>query len=304
MEKELMVNDKKYRMLCLLGKENDAFYPFINKIEAVENDYERLKSIGIRLPEMLDSDINLEPILKEYFEGDTIFNLVLEDGMLPENMSLRFALSDQVVFKDFNYLLNNCGIEACFLLTRLFNTNKGVLKHSVRVGQLMKHLIKEFDELSEHVNDLILASILHDIGKIKIPDSILSKPSALSSDEWKIMKEHSNTGGRMVERMLDNIIISESVKYHHEKWDGTGYPFELTGNEIPLHVRLLSICDSIDAMLTDRPYKKKMSYQNCFHELKRNAGTQFDPILIDIVIPKLSEYFASITMKEYDFNLD
>ena len=134
------------------------------------------------------------------------------------------------------------------------------------------------------LDELVLLAALHDIGKIAVPDHILKKPGPLSSEEWIIMKGHSEIGYRIALAAPELASISELILTHHERWDGAGYPKGLKGKEIPLLSRILSIIDAFDAMTNNRPYRKGTTKEKAFAELNRNAGTQFDPGLVKIFI--------------------
>jgi len=130
---------------------------------------------------------------------------------------------------------------------------------------------------------LLYASPMHDIGKIGIPDKILLKPGKLTSDEWKIMKQHAVFGGQILEDSdSDFISLGKTIALtHHEKWDGSGYPKGLTGKEIPLEGRITALADVFDALTSKRPYKKAFSEDKAFQIIEEGRGTHFDPELVD-----------------------
>jgi HD-GYP domain-containing protein (c-di-GMP phosphodiesterase class II) len=134
------------------------------------------------------------------------------------------------------------------------------------------------------MNKLKLFSMLHDIGKIGIDDRILKKPGPLTEDEWKIMRTHPQIGYRIAMASSEFKEIAPYIVAHHERWDGKGYPRGLRGEEIPLLARILAVADAYDAMTTKRVYKDAGRKEVAFEELKRNAGTQFDPKIINIFL--------------------
>jgi len=153
--------------------------------------------------------------------------------------------------------------------------------HSKRVGVYAMQIgeVLGFDE--EMLRTLSDAGLLHDIGKIGIKDEILMKPSSLTPDEWKIMQQHPLIGEAIVKpvRSLSKVVVL--VRHHHERYDGAGYPEGLKGDDIPMGARILAVADSYDSMITDRPYRKRFSLEETKAELRRNAGTQFDPTVVD-----------------------
>ena len=132
------------------------------------------------------------------------------------------------------------------------------------------------------------ASSLHDIGKIRIPEEILNKPGRLTDEEFKIMKTHSELGAAIIKDMdfpQDHPLVHtawEICRWHHERWDGNGYPLKLKGESIPLVARIVAIADAYDIMTTDTVYKKARTKEEAIGELKINAGHQFDPKIVEV----------------------
>ena len=153
--------------------------------------------------------------------------------------------------------------------------------------QLMKN--NHYSEIlnPRYVRFLKRAAPMHDIGKIVVPDAILKKPGFLTDDEFTQMKRHASEGGRIVHEIMDGYedpeyidITANIAKYHHEKWDGTGYPDNLKGSEIPLCARIVSLADAFDALVTTRCYKKTVSVDEAFRVIDNESGKQFDPELV------------------------
>lgn len=134
---------------------------------------------------------------------------------------------------------------------------------------------------------LALLAVLHDIGKIAIPHAILIKPGKLTDAEWEIMKTHTEKGYRIANASKELKPIGEYILHHHERWDGGGYPGGLAGEEIPLLSRIITVVDSHDVMVHDRPYHKAMSGKDAEAELRRCSGTQFDPNLVEVFLEVL-----------------
>ena len=134
---------------------------------------------------------------------------------------------------------------------------------------------------SEGVRVVKYASMLHDIGKIGIPDSILNKPGGLAPEEWRAMRRHPEIGADIVGRIAGFENVVEAVLAHHERHDGRGYPTGLSGDEVPVAARLISAIDAYDAMTNDRPYRKAMTHEEALAELEHGSGTQFDPAVVE-----------------------
>jgi diguanylate cyclase (GGDEF)-like protein/PAS domain S-box-containing protein len=151
-------------------------------------------------------------------------------------------------------------------------------------GERLQNLIQSFAGIiglpENNLADLRLFAQFHDIGKVGIPDSILFKPGCLTGEEWIVMRRHCEIGYRIAMSAPDLAPIADWILKHQEWWNGNGYPSGLKGEDIPLECRMLSIIDAYDAMTSDRPYRKAMSREAAFAELKRYAGSQFDPILV------------------------
>lgn len=153
--------------------------------------------------------------------------------------------------------------------------------HSLRVAQYAIMIAEELGWDRDEVEKLYYIALLHDIGKVGVHDTILKKTSKLSESEYQIMKTHTSIGATILREMtfLDNVDVG--ALYHHEKYDGTGYPFGLKGEEIPMTARILCLADSFDAMNTARVYRDKCDESYIMEEIRKGRGTQFDPDVVD-----------------------
>lgn len=157
----------------------------------------------------------------------------------------------------------------------------------------------------KYVDYLCKAAPMHDIGKITVSDVILQKPDALDNDEYQLMKQHAARGGELIRDNMSSIVDKEFVDiagdvaaYHHEKWDGTGYPAGLKGDEIPLSARIMAVADVFDALVAKRQYKEGMSMEKAFEIMESERGIRFEPVLLDVFIEAKDELKA--LMENYE----
>lgn len=168
--------------------------------------------------------------------------------------------------------------------------------HSRRAACHTQVLARRFVTSSERLRQIYWGSLLHDIGKIGVPDSILLKHSQLDAEEWALMRPHPALGHRIVANLPDFGEAAEIVLCHEERHDGRGYPQGLKGEEIPLGARLFAVIDTLDAMTSDRPYRKAMSFDEAKQEILRMRGSQFHPEAVEAFVleePTLREMVAA-----------
>jgi diguanylate cyclase (GGDEF)-like protein len=161
--------------------------------------------------------------------------------------------------------------------------------HSRNVADIAQAIGKEIGLAGKELTDLYAVSLLHDIGKLGVPDAILTKPGKLTEEEWEIIKRHSAEGERIVSYVKDLSPLVHMIRHHHEWYDGSGYPDGLKGGAIPLGARIISVADAYDTMTGKRPYKGPISHEEAAEELRRCSGTQFDPELVDAFCRSMNE---------------
>ncbi len=153
---------------------------------------------------------------------------------------------------------------------------------SALIASIVVSLARQLQLSDAEIDRLRVAALLHDVGKIAVPEEILEKPSALTSAEWRTVVQHPRIGQVILEQAAALKDAVPIILHHHERYAGHGYPFGLRANEIPLGARIVAIADAYDAMTNDRPYKRAISHDQAIAELRRHSGTQFDPELVDL----------------------
>jgi len=163
------------------------------------------------------------------------------------------------------------------LIRALEEKTRDTTAHSDRMGELARQLAARLGVVGSDLDDMKLLATLHDIGKIGVPDQILNKPSSLSPEEWEIMKKHSEIGYRIASATVELAHVAEGILHHHERWDGTGYPYGLAGEEIPWSARILAVVDAYDAMTNHRAYRGALTHLEALKLIELGSGKQFAP---------------------------
>lgn len=171
-----------------------------------------------------------------------------------------------------------------------------VHNHSLQVGEYATAIATRLGLSPARIEHTRQAAYLHDIGKIGIAEGILHKPDRLTDDEYEIVKQHVSIGAGVLEISQSLRHLAPLIKFHHERWDGNGYPIGLKGEEIPVESRILAICDSVEAMASDRPYHKAMSLDAIVTEIQRCSGSQFDPTIVEVFCEILEEHGANLVI--------
>jgi PAS domain S-box-containing protein/diguanylate cyclase (GGDEF)-like protein/putative nucleotidyltransferase with HDIG domain len=170
------------------------------------------------------------------------------------------------------------------IMNSLYEKNSREMEHSKRVSYWCEKIAQRMNLDSHIVSKLRIAGLMHDIGKIGIPDSILDKPDRLTEEEFNLIRKHSEVGYRILSAANEFSEIADYILAHHERWDGMGYPKGLKGNDIPIYARIISVADSFDAMTSDRAYRKAMSINQAKQEITKFSNIQFDPSVVKIFL--------------------
>lgn len=170
---------------------------------------------------------------------------------------------------------------ACSLISLIDLRDRYTGGHSARVANYVRATAVQMGLPENETENIVLAASLHDIGKIGVPDHVLLKPCKLTEDEFDWIRKHPEWGWLAVRNVDGFHYASLLLLHHHERLDGNGYPGRLKGSEIPLGSRLITVADSYDALTTDRPYRKARTPQEAIQELRRCAGAQFDPAVVN-----------------------
>jgi diguanylate cyclase (GGDEF)-like protein len=236
---------------------------------------------------------------------------ILSSASMPLNISMGFAVKknsrskihsivkeSEDMMNEYKLLENDSARHSIILSLKnaLEERDYETEEHAMRIANLSMSLGKKLNLKYNELNELRLVAILHDIGKISISDTIILKPGKLTPEEWEIIKKHPEAGYRLAKSSRDLEQIANGILYHHERWDGSGYPKGLKGKKIPVFSRIVSIADAFDAMTNDRPYRKAMSIEEAIEEIRREAGSQFDP--------SLAKEFIEVLLSESDIEVE
>lgn len=184
-------------------------------------------------------------------------------------------------------LMDNRSTRSSFLTSleqTLWTRSHETKEHCQRLQNMVQKIGQLLNLPESELDSLRLLAALHDIGKIAIPNSVLDKPGKLTPEEWELVKKHPETGYRIALSSPEMAPIAEAILHHHERWDGTGYPLGIKGEDIPLISRIVAIADTYDVMINGRPYQKAVSQETVYEEIRRCAGSQFDPEIVNRIL--------------------
>jgi two-component system, cell cycle response regulator len=216
----------------------------------------------------------------EGFEVTTSYGAVSAPGEV-NSPTLALQIADRRMYAHKGDRRMSAGRQSRDVLLRTLSERQPDLHLHLRgTADLVIAVGRELGMASDELDDVARAAELHDVGKIAIPDAILEKPGPLDETEWAFMRRHTIIGERILMAAPSLRTVAPLVRSSHERWDGSGYPDGLAGQEIPLGSRVVAVCDAFDAMTTNRPYRQRLGEPAALAELRRCSGTQFDPAVV------------------------
>ena len=235
---------------------------------------------------MVDGALGAVGLAVAFAATDSLYGVVLA---LPLVGLLSVFARERRVRLDHELELRDAYRGTAFLLGDVVEADDGYTgEHSRDVVQLTLAVVDELGLDERHRRDAEFAALLHDVGKIRIPNEIINKPGKLTAEEWELMKGHTIEGERLLHRVGGLLgEIGKIVRSCHERHDGTGYPDGLAGDDIPIVARVVAACDAYNAMTTDRSYRSALTRDEAVAELRRGAGTQFDPQVVEALVARV-----------------
>lgn len=310
MERDLRKSERKFRSYVqnapvgVYVVSEDGNYLEVNKAAADMTGYSEEELLEMKITdlhpsealgeareafeELLDEgemEVELPYLTKDGAKGYMVINAV----KISEDRYLGFTL-DVTNRKEAERKLEQATLGTLQALNRTIEAKDEYTgEHIDRVQNLSVKVGQELGLFKERLEQIRYASILHDIGKIGVPDSILGKPGELTNEEWKEMEKHPKIGERIVSQVDQLTRAAEIIGQHQEHYNGSGYPDGLEGDEITLEARIVSVADAWDAMRTNRPYRNALPKEEAIKELEENKGTQFDPKIVDVLLAILRQ---------------
>ncbi|MDW8107555.1 MAG: response regulator [Armatimonadota bacterium] len=264
---------------------SDIFMPGMNGFDLLQQIRERAPGIPVIL---ITGYGNIEMAREALKQGASDFitkpyNVHEIPIIIERNLMRHSLLTDQARrYEDAMQKSYRATLDA--LLAALNIRDTETEGHSERVAAYTMAMANRLNLSEDELHAIELGALLHDIGKIGVPDSILYKPGPLTPEEWEVMKQHPIIGYQMCMKVDALRPAAPIVLHHHERWDGQGYPHGLAGEAIPLGARIFAIADALDAMTSDRPYRRALSFAQARDEIVRCAGKQFDPRMVELFL--------------------
>jgi putative two-component system response regulator len=276
--RELKKNEQTKNIPIMIVSAHDQLHDRVRAIDAGADDFISKPVEQIILKAKVKSLLKI----KEYNDTVQNYQKTLEKEVEKKTAGLKQALDDLQAASEKLRLYSMDTILRLSQAAEYKDSETG--EHIQRIGFYIQAMGKAMGLSDEQIEVFQFASPMHDVGKIGIPDHILMKPGPLDDSEWKVMKEHTRIGGKILSGSDSSILkIAEEIALtHHEKWNGRGYPYRLKGHDIPIAGRITAIADVFDALTSKRPYKKAFSVEKAFDIMAQERGKSFDPELLDV----------------------
>lgn len=281
----------------LKAKEKLALIPIV-MVTALQDVGDRVKALEVGADDFLTKPVDrmelrarVRSLLKVKAYNDHMVNYrqELECEVAKQTLELKNA---NLTIAEAHTKLRDASLETIFRLARAAEyKDEDTGNHIISMSRISALLAERVGLNSVVVERILYASPMHDIGKIGIPDRILTKNGPLNDEEWSIMRMHTIFGGQILEGSnIGFLRLGEVIALtHHEKWDGSGYPHGLVGNKIPLAGRIVAVADVFDALMSKRPYKPPLTFEQTVDIIKAGRGTHFDPMVVDVFLNNLPE---------------
>ncbi len=279
LSKLIFVNKKPYTTKNLAG------YKYTEELFRYDSKNISLMGIPVMMGDKVVATIELERESKLKFTRAE-FNIFRRIGNL-----VSFTILNSILYEKFN----NFGHDSILALVDAIDKRDPYTSgHSERVKNYSLLIGKALNLHKRELINLEYAALLHDVGKIGIADNVLKKGYKLSDEEYEIMKTHPEKGYQILKPVYQFRYIIDSVRQHHERWDGYGYPLGIKGSDIDFKARIITVADAFDAMINTRIYRKPIPYDDTIEEIISNKGKQFDPEIVDVFIKEIDEYHNKI----------
>ena len=262
---------------AILGEDSDAAVIVLTGAADVKTAIDSLKFGAY---DFIMKPVNVDELVIAADRALERRQLLIERRQYQTYLELRVEEATRDLQGAFRELKNTYKSTLEALGSALDTRDVGTEAHSRRVHGYSMATAKEYGVPEHQLSDIAHGVLLHDIGKIGIPDAILLKPGPLTPEEWKVMRRHPEIGRRLIESIPFLREAVPIIYHHHERWDGSGYPLGLKGEDIPLGARIFAVVDAFDAMTYDRPYSKAIAVEDAKAEIHRCAGTHFDPTVV------------------------
>ncbi len=281
LKKDPKTRDIPVVMITALGEVED-------RVKALEAGADDFLTKPVAFPELKARVKSLLEV-KAYRDHLKRHKEELEREVRRKTKELQKALN---ALREAHQQIKELSLEVIFRLARAAEyRDEHTGEHIQRMAHYSAVIARRLGLNEEVIESILYAAPLHDIGKIGIPDSILLKPEKLEPKEWEIMKKHTEIGAEILKGTKSGFVrLGEIIAlYHHERWDGTGYPYGLKGTQIPLAARIVAIADVFDALTSDRPYRRALSEEEAFKIIEEGAGTHFDPKIVEVFLKAREE---------------